>query len=120
MIIIKSGVVNRDCRTWNLREYLARVVDMLTIYFNIRFVRKPLRFFSTIGMIFLLLGIFLGGFIFIERFTMGALAGNRALLLLATFLMVMGAQIAGVGLLGEIVVFTHGRNKKDYTIEKMI
>ena len=104
----------------NLREYLARVVDMLTIYFNIRFVRKPLRFFSTIGMIFLLLGIFLGGFIFIERFTMGALAGNRPLLLLAIFLMVMGVQIASVGLLGEIVVFTHGRNKKDYTIEKEI
>jgi hypothetical protein len=104
----------------NLREYLSRVVDMLTIYFNIRFVRKPLRFFSTIGMIFLLLGIFLGGFIFIERFTMGALAGNRPLLLLAIFLMVMGVQIAGVGLLGEIVVFTHGRNKKDYTIEKVI
>ena len=52
----------------NLHEYLTRAVDMLTIYFNIRFIRKPLRFFSTIGMIFLLLGIFLGGFIFIERF----------------------------------------------------
>jgi hypothetical protein len=104
----------------NLREYLARVVDMLTIYFNIRFVRKPLRFFSTIGMIFLLLGIFLSGFIFFERFTMGALTGNRPILLLAIFLMVMGVQIAGVGLLGEIVVFTHGRNKKDYTIEKVI
>jgi hypothetical protein len=104
----------------NLHEYLTRAVDMLTIYFNIRFLRKPLRFFSAIGMIFLLLGIFLGGFIFIERFTMGALAGNRPLLLLAIFLMVMGVQIASVGLLGEIVAFTRGRNKKDYTIEKII
>ena len=104
----------------NLREYLTRAVDMLTIYFNIRFIRKPLRFFSAIGMTFLLIGIFLGGFIFIERITMGALAGNRPLLLLAIFLMVMGVQVAGVGLLGEIVVFTHGRNKKDYTIEKVI
>ncbi|MGV7223215.1 MAG: glycosyltransferase [Nitrospinales bacterium] len=104
----------------NLREYLTRAVDMLTIYFNIRFLRKPLRFFSAIGMFFLLFGIFLGGFIFIERFTMGALAGNRPLLLLAIFLMVMGVQIASVGLLGEIVAFTRGRNKKDYTIEKII
>ena len=104
----------------NLREYLTRAVDMLTIYFNIRFVRKPLRFFSTIGLIFLLFGILLGGYIFIDRFAMGALAGNRPLLLLAIFLMVMGVQIAGVGLLGEIIVFIHGRNKKDYTIEKVI
>jgi hypothetical protein len=104
----------------NLKEYLIRAVDMLTIYFNIRFIRKPLRFFSAIGMTFLLIGIFLGLFIFIERFTMGALAGNRPLLLLSIFLMVMGVQIGGVGLLGEIVVFTRGRNKKDYTIEKVI
>jgi hypothetical protein len=93
---------------------------MLTIYFNIRFIRKPLRFFSAIGMTFLLIGIFVGGFILIERITMGALAGNRPLLLLSIFLMVMGVQIAGVGLLGEIVVFTRGRSKKDYTIEKVI
>jgi hypothetical protein len=104
----------------NLKEYLTRAVDMLTIYFNIRFIRKPLRFFSAIGMTFLLSGIFLGGFIFIERFTMGALAGNRPLLLLSIFLMVMGVQIAGVGLLGELVVFTRGRSKKEYTIEKVI
>jgi hypothetical protein len=32
----------------------------------------------------------------------------------------MGVQVASIGLLGEIVVFTHGRNKKDYTIEKII
>ena len=104
----------------NLKEYLTRAVDMLTIYFNIRFIRKPLRFFSAIGLTFLLIGIFLGGFIFIERITMGALAGNRPLLLLSIFLIVMGVQIAGVGLLGEIVVFTRGRSKKDYTIEKVI
>ena len=104
----------------NLPEYLTRAVDMLTLYFNIRFIRKPLRFFSAIGMIFLLLGMFLGGSIFIERFTMDTLAGNRPLLLLAIFLMVMGVQIASVGLLGEIVVFTRGRNKTDYTIEKAI
>jgi hypothetical protein len=71
-------------------------------------------------MTFLLIGISLGGFIFIERIAMGALAGNRPLLLVSIFLMVMGVQIAGVGLLGEIIVFTRGRNKKEYTIEKFI
>jgi hypothetical protein len=105
---------------YSLNEYVTRLIDILTVYFNVRFIKKPLRFFSTIGMIFLLIGTFLGGVIFIERLTMGALAGNRPLLLLAIFFMVMGVQIASIGLLGEIVVFTHGRNKKDYTIEKII
>jgi hypothetical protein len=34
--------------------------------------------------------------------------------------MVIGLQTASVGLLGEIIAFTHGRKKKEYTIEKII
>jgi hypothetical protein len=40
--------------------------------------------------------------------------------LLALFFIVLGVQTAGVGLLGEIIVFTHGRKQKEYTIENMI
>ena len=105
---------------YSLNEYVTRLIDILTVYFNVRFIKKPLRFFSTIGMTFLFVGIFMGGLIFIQRFTIDALVGNRPLLLLAIFFTVMGVQIASVGLLGEIIVFTHGRNKKDYTIKKVI
>jgi len=40
--------------------------------------------------------------------------------LLAIFFIVLGVQTASVGLLGEIITFTHGRHKKEYTIEKRI
>jgi hypothetical protein len=34
--------------------------------------------------------------------------------------MVLGVQAASIGLLGEIVVFTHGRQNREYTIDKII
>ena len=42
------------------------------------------------------------------------------MLLLAILFVTIGVQVAGVGLLGEIISFTHGRIKKDYTIEKIL
>ena len=34
--------------------------------------------------------------------------------------MVLGVQAASVGLLGEIITFTQGRQRKEYSIEKII
>jgi len=51
---------------------------------------------------------------------MGHPIGDRPALLPAVFFMVLGVQAASVGLLGEIIVFTHGRHRKEYTIEKKI
>ena len=51
---------------------------------------------------------------------MGIPIGGRAVLLLSMLFIVLGAQVATVGMLGEIIAFTHGRKHKDYTIAKLI
>ena len=51
---------------------------------------------------------------------MGQPIGDRPILLLAILFMVLGVQAASFGLLGEIIAFTRGRLKKEYTIEKEI
>jgi len=105
---------------YSLSEYLSRLIDIFTLYFNTRFTRKPLRFFSSIGVIFLMLGLVLTFFILAQKLLFGLPVGNRPLLILAIFLMVIGVQSASIGLLGEIIVFTHGRQRKEYVIEKKI
>jgi hypothetical protein len=109
----KSGIAN-------IPEYFTRVIDIITLYFNTRFTRKPLRFFSTIGMLFLGLGLFILFYVFAEKLLFGQSIGDRPILLLSILLMVVGIQTASVGLLGEIIAFTHGRTKKEYTIEEII
>lgn len=100
--------------------YITRLIDILTLFFNTRFTRKPLRFFSSIGLSFFLIGLIITFYVFVQKFFMGYPIGDRPILLLALFFMVLGVQAGSVGLLGEIITFTHGRHRKEYTIEKMI
>ena len=103
-----------------LSDYVTRLIDIFTLFFNTRFIKKPLRFFSSVGLGSLLIGLFIASYVFVEKFFMGHPVGDRPALLLAVFFMVLGVQAASVGLLGEIITFTHGRHKKEYTIEKKI
>jgi len=105
---------------YGFSEYVTRLIDIFTLYFNTRFTRKPLRFFSSIGLGFLLIGLLITSSIFAQKFFMGLPIGDRPILLLAIFFIVLGIQAASVGLLGEIIAFTQGRHKKEYTIEKEI
>ena len=104
---------------YNLWSYFSRIIDIFTLYFNTRFTRKPLRFFSSIGLIFLTSGLLIASYVFAQKLFSGYPIGGRPLLLLAILFMVLGIQAASVGLLGEVIVFTHGRHRKDYNIEKM-
>jgi intracellular sulfur oxidation DsrE/DsrF family protein len=103
---------------YSLSSYVTRLIDIFTLYFNTRFTRKPLRLFGSIGLGFLLIGLFITFYIFVQRIFIGQPMGGRSFLLLAIFCMVLGVQAAGIGLLGEIITFTHGRHRKEYTVEK--
>jgi hypothetical protein len=46
--------------------------------------------------------------------------GQRPALLLASLLVVLGLQLFALGLLGELMIFTHARGLKDYQIERVI
>jgi hypothetical protein len=105
---------------YSLSEYFERLIDIFTLYFNTRFSKKPLRFFSTIGAAFIILGLIITILVFCQRIFFGYPIGDRLILLLAILFMVLGAQAASVGLLGEIITFTHGREIKEYTIEEII
>jgi len=105
---------------YTLKEYLSRIIDIFTLYFNTRFTRKPLRFFSTLGAVFLMTGLFITSCVFVQKIFMGQPIGDRPILLLAILFMVLGVQVASVGLLGEIIAFTHGRLRKEYSIKEEI
>jgi len=100
--------------------YLRRILDLITVVFLFKFTKKPLRFFGLVGA-----GLFGGGFIVsmflvVQKvFGLTALA-DRPLLILGVLLMVLGIQIASVGLLGEMIVFTHARKMKDHAIKEVL
>ena len=105
---------------YSLSEYITRILDIFTLFFNTRFSRKPLRFFSTVGVGFIMLGLVLLTIIVIQRLYFSILIGDRPLLFVSLLFMFLGVIVSSAGLLGEIIAFTNGRHKKEYMIEKVI
>jgi len=105
---------------YNIYEYFSRLIDIFTIFFTTRYTWKPLRFFSAIGSVFILIGISIMLYIFYQKIFMSISIGDRLELLLGILFMVLGIQTASTGLLGEIITFVYGRRRKEYSIEKII
>ena len=111
---------DRSTRYYGIAIYLKRVLDVLTIFFLMKFTRRPLRFFGLIGLAVSAVGgaitLYLGVYRILD---MGAIAG-RPLLLLGVLLIVLGIQTLSLGLLGEIIIFTHARSIRDYQVAEVI
>ena len=41
-------------------------------------------------------------------------------MLLSALLLVLGVQIGALGLLGELIIFTHARSLKEYRVERIV
>jgi glycosyltransferase involved in cell wall biosynthesis len=105
-------------RTWRV------MADLLTVRFLLRYVTRPLHFFGPLGFLSLLLGSG-GGFWVLGR---KLLTGedifllHGPLLLLSALLIQSGIVLIAIGLLAEILtrVYVDGRERKIYTVERLV
>ena len=102
------------------REYIRRALDICTVFFLVRFTKKPLRFFGMVGVSTFLVGAALVTWLAVDRLVFRHPLGDRPALLLSSLLVVLGMQLFALGLLGELIIFTHARDIKDYQIEEVV
>lgn len=105
---------------YRLREYLHRLLDILTLFFLVRFTKKPLRFFGTIGFIVGALGVLFLAVLIVQRLFFDIGLADRPALLLSSLMLVLGVQIFALGLIGELIIFTHARDLKEYAVRRVI
>ena len=105
---------------YRIREYLHRLLDIFTVFFLIRFTKKPLRFFGMIGGIIFMFGGLILGVLVVERLLFDVALADRPAMLLSSLLVVLGLQLFSLGLLGELIIFTHARSLKEYKIDQII
>ncbi len=98
--------------------YARRVLDILAILFLAKFTHRPLRFFGTIGLLLFLVGVAISAVTTIQKFQ-GKPLSERPLLLLGVLLMMLGVQVVGFGLVGEIIIFTQARHLREYKVERI-
>jgi len=101
-------------RVYGPGVYLRRLVDVLGLFFLLRFTDKPLRFFGLVGSGLSLAGATILVVVVVQRFQGRALA-DRPMFLLAVLVLVLGVQAIALGLIGEIIVH-HATRRRTYRL----
>ena len=104
-------------RVYRPGVYVRRLIDILGLYFLLRFTEKPLRFFGLIGSV--LAGI--GGIALIVMLVqrlLGQPLGDRPLLLLAVLFATLGVQAIALGLVGEMIVHFNASRRRSYRLRE--
>jgi glycosyltransferase involved in cell wall biosynthesis len=119
-IDVRQSPKDRFEGIYSPREYTRSFLDIVTVFFLVRFTKKPLRFFGMIGVTTFAIGALLVMWLLIDRLFLDQALAGRPALLLASLLVVLGLQLFALGLLGELIIFTHARAIKDYQVERVI
>jgi glycosyltransferase involved in cell wall biosynthesis len=117
---LRQSKDDRFDRIYRPRQYAHHVLDLFSIFFLVRFTKKPLRFFGMMGAGVFSIGVLVLAYISAQRLFLDERLSDRPALLLATLLVVLGMQFFALGLLGELIIFTHARDLKDYRVEEVI
>ena len=102
------------------KEYVQRSLDIITVFFLTRYSKKPIHFMGFMGALFFIIGLGIELYLFVYRILqLGPIAG-RPLLIVGALLLVIGIQLISIGLLGEMIIFTHAGDIEEYNIEEIL
>jgi glycosyltransferase involved in cell wall biosynthesis len=107
-------------RIYSPGTYMQRMLDIFSIFFLVKFTKKPLRFFGILGSSIFIVGLLILLYLLVIRLFFGSGLADRPILLLGTLLVVLGVQVFAIGLIAEIIIFTHAKDIKEYTIDQII
>jgi glycosyltransferase involved in cell wall biosynthesis len=99
--------------------YARRLLDILGMVFLAKFTLRPLRFFGALGAMLILPGGLLAGTMTLQWLLGSEGLWGRPMFQIAFMAIILGVQIIGFGLVGEIIIFTQARNLREYRIERV-
>lgn len=93
-------------------------LDLISVYFFMRFFSRPGHFFGLIGLMLGTVGFLILAFLTYLKLFYGQDIGDRPLLLAGTLLVLVGVQFVSFGVIGEILSRTYyaSSNEKSYFV----
>lgn len=92
-------------------------LDLLTVLFTTRYVKRPLHLFGTVGTLLAFVGFCVDLYLTVE-WAMGKTSlSNRPLALFGVTLIIVGVQLISIGLIGELIV-KNSLKSIEYTIKE--
>jgi glycosyltransferase involved in cell wall biosynthesis len=97
-------------------RFLKGFLDLITILFTTRYLRRPLHFFGTLGFLLFVVGFAIDLYLAIEWAFLRKYLTNRPMLWLGILLILLGVQTIAIGLIGEMIAH-HAQKVEDYHIK---
>jgi hypothetical protein len=96
---------------YGISRTLMVILDLITVKFLHSYSTKPLQAFGPIGLLCGFSGFVINLYLAFLWFS-GKAIGHRPLLLLGVLLLIVGIQLIGIGLLGEMLVSTYHESQR--------
>ncbi|HMQ69562.1 MAG TPA: glycosyltransferase family 2 protein [Ignavibacteria bacterium] len=94
-------------------------LDLLTVVFTNKYMKRPLHFFGTLGIISSFLGFGITLYLVILKVFQGLALSDRPLFLVGIFLIIVGIQFLSLGLIAEMITKSNYRDD-DILIETIL
>lgn len=102
---------------FGISRFFKGFIDLITVIFTTRYIKRPLHFFGVMGVITFAAGFIIDAYLSILWFLDKIHLSNRPLLYLGTVLIIVGVQFFSLGLIGEMLVYNNKR-EDDYGIKE--
>src|SRR5947209_2848084 len=118
--------VNRERGTshYGISRTIRVFFDLITIRFLLRYLSRPLHFFGTVGMVSILGGSGVAGWLLAQKFLKHSevMAQHGPLMLFASVLLLAGFNMLATGLLGEMQVrhYHEPTRRAPYSVDRIL
>ncbi len=100
---------------YGMERVLGGFFSLLTVILMTRYTNKPLHFFGLMGLLLAGIGTAIDLYLITLRVLFNQWLSNRPLLIIGTFLAIVGVQLILFGLLAEMIAFSY-RREDDYSV----
>jgi glycosyltransferase involved in cell wall biosynthesis len=100
---------------YGMERVLGGFFSLLTVILMTRYTNKPLHFFGLMGLLLAGIGSAIDLYLITLRVLFNEWLSNRPLLIIGTFLAIVGVQLILFGLLAEMIAFSY-RRESDYSV----
>jgi len=105
---------------FGMSRFIRGFLDLLTVVFTTRYLKRPLHFFGVGGSICGLIGAIIFVYLSIEWFFGMTNLSERPLSWFSVLLIIIGIQLFSIGLIGELIVKQSNIKLKKYQIKSKL
>lgn len=104
---------------FGISRFFNGFLDLLTVLFTTRYIRKPLHLFGIWGLFSFIIGLLIDLYLTVEWFAGRTSLSNRPLFMVGFLFIIIGIQFISIGLLGEMIS-RQERDEDTYSIRETL